>query len=100
LNAAFRRCKSAGAGEVRLPRQKDLLLPESLDPHKDCRVAERARPGSEQVCAQKGVEAASTLLASALLDVEVPPEAGLLVVNLAEYVGEMAGCLVHPRTWP
>ena len=51
---------------VLLPRQRDLVLPESTDASADLRLAERQRPSPEQQRAQKGKERMVALLKSLL----------------------------------
>ena len=43
-------------GPVVIPKQKHLILPESLKADEDIRVAERSRPGPATISAQKGVD--------------------------------------------
>ena len=71
---------------VRLPKQSQLALPESLNANRDLRLAERPRPGVEQVAAQKSLEYNQTLLTTALEGLEVANDAVLLVVNITGYV--------------
>ena len=79
---------------AKLPRQRDLLLPESLDANRDLRVAERNRPGPEQIAAQKSVEYNSTLITSALLGVTAKPNSAVLIANLTGYIEDQGVAFV------
>lgn len=78
---------------IELPKQKDLLLPESTDPDKDLRLAERQRPSLDQVLAQKGVAVAKSVLNSAMANMPFTPKSVVLVVSLTGYVEDI-GCAV------
>ncbi|CAJ1438354.1 unnamed protein product [Effrenium voratum] len=84
-----------GEQQVVLPRQRDLLLPESLLPDKDIRLSERAKPSPEQVRAQKGREKHSASLCSLL---QLPAgkcfTGPVVLVNLTGYVEDMGAAVV------
>jgi hypothetical protein len=58
--------RSLGGESVCLPRQKDLILPESTDASSDLKVGARQRPSPEQVAAQKGTNRYSSKLTALL----------------------------------
>lgn len=86
---------------VTLPRQRDLVLPESTDASTDLRLAERPRPSQEQVRAQKGrqrLQALASGTAFSLLNVaEHKRDAQVVIANFTGYV-ENAG-LAASRPW-
>lgn len=93
-----------GEQQVVLPRQRDLLLPESLLPDKDIRLSERAKPSPEQVRAQKGREKHSASLCSLL---QLPAgkcfTGPVVLVNLTGYVEDMGAAVrgsTLRETWP
>jgi len=76
-----------------LPKQRDLLLPESINPDKDLRLAERSRPSPEQVLVQKRVDLAATLLRSCMNNMPFDRKSVVLVVSLIGYIEDL-GCAV------
>lgn len=83
--------------KVVLPLSRDLILPESLDADSDLRFAERTRPGSEAVSAQKGQHRWLTMLRSLVTftgySMKNKP---VVILNLTPYVedlGVSAFCL-------
>ena len=78
--------QEAGAPTCLLPKQAELLLPESGSANSDLRLSDRPRPSPEQTAAQKGVERIKTLLDACIRGVSVPGP--VLLVNLTGYVEE------------
>ena len=71
---------------IYLPRQRDLLLPESVSADDDLRLADRTRPSPEQVSAQKGREKMNAMWGSLFKLSEWSPPGPVLLVNLTGYV--------------
>lgn len=84
--------------QVLLPRQRDLLVPESLQSDSDIRLAERATPSPEQVRAQKGPGKHVALLRSVLSTGRENLKGPVLVCNVTGYV-EDVGSAVSWRTF-
>ena len=82
---------------VTLPRQRDLVLPESTDASSDLRLAERPRPSPEQLRAQKGRQRLQSLFSSLLSMADYQWDAPVVIVNFTGYV-EDAG-LAASRPW-
>ena len=76
--------------KIFIPLSKDLVLPESLEENEDLRTAERLRPSSEAIHAQKGSERYMALLRS-ILSLPAPGfgKGPCIIVNLTGYVEEM-----------
>ncbi|CAE7238938.1 unnamed protein product [Symbiodinium sp. CCMP2592] len=86
--------RPVGAAEVEtgaptsvLPKQSELLLPESASTSQDLRLSEKPKPSPEQTSAQKGIARAKALLEAALRGVS--PPGPVLVINLTGYVEEV-----------
>ena len=71
---------------VTLPRQRDLVLPESTDASSDLRLAERPRPSPEQLRAQKGSQRLQALFSSLLTVAEHQWDGPVVLVNFTPYV--------------
>jgi hypothetical protein len=80
---------------VTLPRQRDLVLPESTDASTDLRLAERPRPSPEQVRAQKGRQRLQALFSSLLNVAEHQWDAPVVIVNFTGYVEDAALAASH-----
>ena len=80
--------------KVFIPLQRDLLVPESLDPDKDLKLAERKKPSMEAITAQKGMQRQKTLIKSLLkMSGDELKKKPLVIVNLTGFVEEV-GCAV------
>jgi hypothetical protein len=79
----------------KLAKPEELMIPESLDPNKDLRMAERNRPNEEQIRAQKGEEVISTMLTSVLQNMDIGSDSALIVNNLTPHVEEHANAFAH-----
>lgn len=77
------------ADKVLLPRQRDLVLPESTDASSDLRLAERARPSPEQLRAQKGRSRVTAMLRSLLTMSEYTFDGPVVLVNFTGYVEDV-----------
>ena len=75
---------------VTLPRQRDLVLPESTDASSDLRLAERPRPSPEQLRAQKGSLRLQSLFESLLQVSDHKWDAPVVIVNFTGYVEDAA----------
>ena len=71
---------------VTLPRQRDLVLPESTDASSDLRLAERPRPSPEQLRAQKGSQRLQALFGSLLTVADHQWDGPVVLVNFTPYV--------------
>ena len=77
-----------------LPLNKEMLLPESLDPESDLKQSERQRPSQEATHAQKGTARWAALLGSLLtLNGANMKNHPVIVLNLTGYI-EDVGCAV------
>ena len=79
--------------EIVLPRQRDLLLPESLDQDAGIRLSDRAKPSPEQVRAQKGPQIHTSLLQSLLTLDKEKFKGPVLLVNFTGYVEDMGSAV-------
>lgn len=78
---------------VTLPKQRDLLLPESLDVDSGIRLSDRAKPSPEQVRAQKGPLIHESLIQS-LLKLDKESFSGpVLICNLTGYVEDVGSAV-------
>ena len=84
-------------GAVKLPRQRDLLLPESLQADSDIRVSAISRPSPEQVRAQKGRDKHISMLRSCLTINKEALKGPVLICNLTGYVEDMGSAASQPR---
>ena len=84
----------AGAPTSMLPKQAELLLPESGSVNADLRLSDRPRPSPEQTAAQKGVDRVKTLLDACIRGVN--PPGPVLLVNLTGYVEEVGTAVGLP----
>ena len=82
---------------VKLPKLRDLLLPESLSAHEDLRTGDRPRPGREQAQAQKGQEVNLSLISMALRDMNFEAGSTLTVISLTPYIEDLTHALVAFR---
>ena len=82
---------------VVLPRQRDLVLPESTDASADLRTAERQRPSPEQLRARKSRKRLQTMLASLMNVSEYQfGSRPVCVVNFTPYVEDLGLCVACP----
>ena len=79
--------------QVVLPRQRDLLVPESLMSDSDIRLSERATPSPEQVRAQKGPGKHVALLRSLLSTGKENLKGPVLVCNVTGYVEDVGSAV-------
>ena len=79
--------------KIFLPRQRDLLLPESVSADTDLRLSERLRPSHKEVSAQKGREKLAAMWQSLFKLADWQPPGPVLICNLTGYV-EDAGVSV------
>lgn len=82
---------------VQLPTQRQIIVPESVNPDADCRTSERPRPSQLQVAAQKGAETWASLIKSAMTDMPWTPQSVLLICNLTPYVEDVGLAIVDMR---
>eukprot|EP00435_Cladocopium_sp_Y103_P012551 s4234_g3.t1 len=86
---------------VVLPRQRDLVLPESTDASADLRTAERQRPSPEQVRAQKGRQRLQTVMSSLLNVSEYNfGNKPVCIVNFTPYVEDLGLCVLDLKMGP
>ena len=78
------------AESIMLPRQKDLVLPESTDPNSDLRTAERQRPSHVEVRAQKGRGRLAAVFRSLLTMSEYKNMGPCILINFSGYVEDAA----------
>ena len=73
-------------------------MPESLDPNKDLKVAERKKPSNETITAQKGKQRQMALIRSVLTmsagELKDKPVILLNLTGFVEEVGCAASCLI------
>ena len=85
-------------GEVVLPAQNRLLVPEDVNTNKDIRFSERKRFHVEQVVAQKGPDFAKLLLKSLVEGMEFTASTPVVVVNIAPYVEDCGRAMISLKT--
>jgi hypothetical protein len=82
---------------VQLPTQRQIIVPESVNPDADCRTSDRPRPSPLQVAAQKGAETWASLIKSAMTDMPWTQQSVLLICNLTPYVEDVGLAIVDMR---
>lgn len=90
LSVAGRPLDSA---QVLLPRQRDLLIPESLGADTDIRLSERSKPSPEQIRAQKGPGKHLALLRSLFSTGKEHLKGPVLIVNITGYVEDVGSAV-------
>ena len=81
-----------GAPTSLLPKQADILLPESGNVNADLRLSERPKPSPEQTAAQKGVARVKSLLEACIRGTTLPGP--VLLCNLTGYVEEVGAAVL------
>lgn len=79
--------------QILLPRQRDLLLPESLGADSDIRLSERSKPSPEQIRAQKGTGKHVAILRSILATGTEALKGPVLICNVTPYVEEVGSAV-------
>lgn len=72
-----------------LPKQKDLLLPESLDKDSSSYHGERVKRHRDQVLAQKGAEFEATKLRNLLANMPFNARSVVIIANLSEHLAQV-----------
>jgi len=81
-----------------IPRQSELVLPESSNPNEDLRVSERKRPSPDQVSSQRGIKLNSVLLRSIMANMPLSAKDVVLIVNLTSNVEDLGIAVCSTKT--